>query len=341
MTEYIHGHQSTVGFGTQTAAIGTGVAATKFQTNAEITIAVDKPNQQVTTGNRGIRGRSKSIEDRYKITGQIKGALYPDEYFQGQAWADFMGGNNTVTGSAGVGFTHVLSEPATITSFPSYGKTIEAKMGGTDNTLLFDFIGCFLKMITLEIPEQGEIIMTADYVGKTFATGGTLTSATFTSKNQFVSSMGKLEISTTISSVAEITDWKTIRAILDNGAEMIEGGNSQTPVGRAYPSDGPKDTVEFTMDRKDSLTLPNYFLLKTDVAIRLTITHTQLAGTASGFYSLIIEWPRCLPKSESPKISGPGLQRATYTYEPYYHVDLGYTHKAYLVNSESGTYTVN
>jgi hypothetical protein len=337
MAERALGWQGYMGRGTQ-IEIDTGVAADKYQQIYTSLIKKNRPNKAVKSSLRGTRGKTFVVKGRSNTGGACTGPLMPDEIFWGIGWADLLGNNNTVTGSAGAGYTHTYNEHSSPAHYPDYGATIETNKGSSNTSLMFDFIGSFLKVLTLEIPEDGEVTWSAEYTGVDEETGGTASTPSFHCGNPAESYMVDIQLGTTITSTSSFA-WKSGNWSYDNGVSMIWEGNNQAPVARAYPAMA-NCTGSIVADLQESLTQYNYWKYDTDVAIKIIITHVELAGTSSGVYKLTINMPRVQFMGDPPELSGEEILQITYNYEALEHCTLGYTVQVEVVNSESGTYSV-
>lgn len=327
-----------MGRGTQ-SAIGTGVVATDFQQVYTSGVKKNRPDKALKPTIRRTRGKTIVVKGNSSVGGPISGPLIPDEIFQAIGWADLMGGNNAVSGDATTGYTHTFDEPASASDYSTAGVTIEANKGSSGTELMFDYIGSFLKSLELTFPESGEVTWAAEYVGKDEESGGANSSPSYSTVNPFETCMVDIQIGTTISSTTSTTfksgNWK-----YDNGVAMNYAGNSCTPVAATY---APIPIVNGTInkDLEEDLTEYNYWINDTDIAMKIVITHTELAGSSSGEYSLTINMPRVQVMGDSPELgSAEEIPQLILNYEALQHESLGYTCQVVIVNSESGTYSI-
>jgi len=332
------GWQGYMGRGTQGAAVETAVVATEFQQLYSAGMKTERPDKAIKPTIRGARKKTNVVKGNKSTAGGYTGPLIPDEIMAAIGWADLLGNNNTVSGSAGVGFTHVLLEPTTSAHYPTYGTTLETNKGSSNTSLMFDFIGSFLKALTVSVPESGEATWSSEYVGVSEVTGGTASSTSYSTVNSFETCMIDIQIGATISSTTAV-EYKSAEFKYDNGVSMLFRGNSCTPVGRAY-APIPMVTTTINADLTESLTEYNYWINDTNFAIKIIMIHTTLAGTASGVHSLTIELPRNQMMGDPPELgSAEEIPQITYNCEALTHETLGYMAKVTIVNSDSGAYT--
>ena len=340
MAEFARGALSYVGVGIQGAAIGTGVAATKFQTITGCNIKVDKPNRGWVPAFRKNLGYQVTRKGKSSTTGSITGIMMPGtEYSNSLMWALVFGNNNTVSGSATIGYTHVFNEPAAAANYPVYGATFEGLKGSYDNTLLWDFIGCFVKTLNIDIPEDGVITFTNDIIGVKEETGGVISVPTYTSLLPYESSMAQVQIGTTLAGVADM-EYVSAKLTIDTGVEMKMEGKTSVPTARTFATNGMKVSGEINLNLKADLTYYNYFKNDTEVAFKIIITHTTLAGASSGYHTIQLEIPRAIIMGDAPEVSDEGVIPYTLKFEAGRHISDGYTIKATIINDEAGTYTV-
>lgn len=340
MAELVQGYNTYVGMGIQSGSIGTQATPTVFQKSKGIKLNERHASQARIASNTGKRGYYASIKGRTTVDGSIPIDAYPDEWIDGLLFAMMLGSNNSVSGSAGIGYTHTFEEPVDCTDFPVYGSTISAYKGGCSlsTAMRFDYVGCFLKTLTIDIPEDGIVTVEPTFVASECIHGGTLPTATFSSKTPYETWMAKLEIGATISTLTPLA-FTNFNFSADTGAEMRFSGGSAVAKVRTF-NGFPDYKITFTADMADNLTLYDYWVNKTEVALRMTLTHTDLAGTSSGAYSIQIDLPRGIFTGQPFDIDGQALQKENMTFESMMHETLGYGIKVITVNSHSGTYAV-
>lgn len=339
MAQYNQAWESYVGSGTQGAALGTKVAATKFQTFTSEGLKENRAGRKTEKGLRRLQSNALALQGSRDVSGPIAGPLMPDEAMMGLWLACIFGNNNTVTGDAVAGYTHVFNLPALATeaNYSQYGQTIEVCRGSKDNTCLFQYVGCFAKSLTISIKKEGAITYSIEWVGRSEETAGTIGSPTYTPKRPFEGWMADLKIATIIGSVASV-EFTECTIKIDLGTKMIENRNGKYPVGRVF---GMYDaSIEFSYFLKENLTVYNYITADTEIAAKMIITHNQLAGSSSGFHTLTFYFPRTIVDGDTPNISGDSEVPHKVTLNALYDPVAGYFCKVDSINSESGTYSV-
>ena len=341
MAELAQGYRGYAGFATQTADLVTGVAPAKFQTITKFGLKEERQNRDRIAGIRKNQGYNLATKGRISASGDISGPLIPDEAFQGYLLAQFMGNNNAVSGSGTVGYTHVFSQPTitTTANYPAYGSTINSNKGGTDTTLVSDFLGMFCNKLQYSFPEQGaQCDVTAGFVGTKETTGGTLASPTYSAIPPFESWMLTLSIGADLSSMSAVEIFDA-NVNLSNGAKMLPSTTSRYPAVRGF---GLFDhTLDFSMFLRADLTVFNYWKNETEMAVKLVATHTTLAGGSSGYYTLQFEFPRVIFIGDVPNIEGAEEIKHKVSMKALQGTgSYAYSCKITSINSESGTYAV-
>jgi hypothetical protein len=340
MAQYNQAWKSYIGSGTQGAALGTKVAATKFQTFTSESLKTDRAGRKVEPGLKRLQAPSLAVQGSEQVSGSITGPLMPNEAMVGLWLAALFGNNNTVTGGATTGYTHVFNMPALATeaNYPQYGQTIELCRASIDNTCLWQYIGMFAKSLTLNIKKDSVITYAIDWVGRSEETAGTLGTPTYGANlRPFEGSMADLKIATLIGSAASV-EFTECNIKIDIGAKMIGNNNGKYPVGRVF--EPPVVTLDFTYFLKESLTIYNYLSGNTEIAAKLILTHSQLAGSSSGVHSLEFWMPRLIVTGDTPNISSGAEVPHKVSLTALYDSTESYYIKATSVNGESGTYAV-
>lgn len=341
MTRYVEGWEGLLGVGIQTVSLSTAVNSSKYITiKPPLDLKLREPGRSVIEdGIQKTPGSKITSRGRRSITGNIPFYFMPGE--GGDLFlAHVFGNRNTVAGSAGVGYTHTMTMVLTAGDNPDYGMTIERFIGGDGTTLMADFVGMFINKLDIDIPEEGPVVLTADMLGRSVTTGGTVPTPTYGNTHVFEAWMKDLKIGATLGAVASV-NVKSCKVSIDKKAKLVTDnlGSSQYPIGVTWGK--PVVTIEFTQTLQDSLTLYNYWLGETQNAITVTLTHDQLAGSASGVYSLTLRFPKVEWLGEPPDLSGPQDIDVTYRVQAMLETTTyNYYAQAVLVNAITGAYTV-
>jgi len=339
MADFAQVYRSYVGVGVQGAALTTSVAATAFQSIDACSVRENSPGRKLIKGIRKNQDMNLALRGSRDVSGSISGPLVPDEMFDGILWALLLGNNNAASGSSGAGYTHTFSQarPATVADYPAYGATLEALIGGTDTTLMRDFVGSFVKSVTISGQKDGEVKVSVEIMGVKEVTGGTVSTPTYSTKLPFEAYMADIKLGSVIGSVSSV-ECKSFTIKIDNGLKMVPGLNGRYAIGRTY---GPITTsFEFEMDLREDLTVYNYWKNDTTMAAQLVLTHDQLAGSSSGVYSLKIDFPTVIFDGDVPNIEGEAEIPHKVSMKPFYDSVTGKTLSVVVVNSQSGTYSV-
>lgn len=340
MAQYNQAWKSYIGSGTQGAALGTKVAATKFQTFTSENLKTDRGGRKTEKGLKRLQAPSIALQGSEQVSGNVSGILMPNEAMVGLWLAAIFGNNNTVAGDAASGYTHTFNMPtlATEANYPQYGQTIELCRGSIDNTCLYQYVGCFAKSITINVKKDSPITFSIDWVGRSEEVAGTLGTPTYGANlRPFEGWMADLKIATLIGSVASV-EFMECNIKIDIGAKMIGNNNGKYPVGRVF--EPPVVTVDFTYNMKESLTIYNYLTQNTEIAAKLIVTHNQLAGSSSGFHTLEFYFPRTIVTGDTPSVSGDAEVPHKVLLTALYDSTESYYVKATSKNGESGTYAV-
>lgn len=337
MAEYAQASRGYVGFGTQASAQGTGVAATRFQTVTDVSLKENRPGASIYKGIRRQQDMNLALRGGIDLSGSIKGYLIPDEAFGGIVFAHLLGNNNTVSGSGPYTHTFSQSRVGTAADMPSYGSTIEVLLGSTDNTLLRDMVGCFLKKLTLSSDSQdAAVLVDTEWVGTKQVDGDTNSSPTYSTKSPFEGWMASIELGSAIGSTAAV-EAKKFNFSVDNGVSVTKTLNGRYPIGRVYGDLAA--TLSFEQDLKESLTIYNYFKNETEIAAKLILTHDAIAGGSTP-YSLTVNLPRLRMLGDPPSLSGSAEIPFTINLQALYDSVTSKTLDIVVVNSQSGTYAV-
>jgi len=343
MPNVAQGFNSYVGVGVQTAALTTPVSPTAF---LQVTSESLKENKKGYSAIKTLKfSREAGVVQKgpKDVSGSLTYPLIPDEAGAGMFFAMLLGNNNTVSLSDTTAYTHVFNQlRETVTADkPAYGATINILRGSVDNTLLMQYMGCFLSKLAINVKGDGGIIdATADFVGtKESQTASTLDTPTFSSKSPFEGWQAALSYGPDLATLAQISQYQDLTLSINNNLKMLATNNSQYPFGVNY---GPLEAMlDFSMYLMDDLTLYNYFKNQTELAVRLKITSNQLAGAATAYHSIQIDMPRCIMLGDVPNVSSHeaiphkiSLQalKGTGSYP--------YTTKITVVNTQSGVYAV-
>lgn len=299
-----------------------------------------KPQKQVLT-DRIRKNVAPTMVQIGKIhtEGTLTFDMMPDEAL-GINLAMIAGSNNTVSGTASVGYTHTMNFWSQTSDAVSVGVTIQKLLGGYSNVLLGDFIGTFANSFELTIPEDGVITYAMNYMGvKSVFGGSSIGAPSYSTQSPFEGLMAKLSVGSVIGSVSAIK-FKTAKLTINNNLQMITDHNASNQYPSDFLSSGRQVTFSFEVTEEDNLTLYNYFLNDTTNALKLEITHSALAGSASGVHSLTINLPKVTWLGEEPTIKSTEAITSSYNVTALYDPVTGYDVQAILVNSQSGTYSV-
>jgi hypothetical protein len=353
--DYLQPQKSYAGFGVQTV-FGTSVAATKFQTINSIGLKEMNPGRETLQAGfrKGIVAPVIGVSGRKMTEGPLPGFMIPDEAYQTFIWAAALGNNNTVSGDATNGYTHVLNEPTQASHFPGYisgspgsaGMTIEALKAGESTAVMHDFISQFLQSIELNVSEGGPVLVTPQFTGRSEAIGGSIGSPSYTDLasasvfQDFHADLKIIDNATGIASVASI-EFETATFSLNNNVEIVQAKNSggQYPVGRKYPAPWVYN-LSWVFSMKEDYTQYNYIQSDTLLAAELILTHTALAGSSSGAYSWKVQLPRLRVLGDPHDIPETGNVPLTVNCQAEYDATAGYACKITTVDSVSGTIAV-
>ena len=339
-TDYALGWKSYFGIVPQ-AAFGTPLAATKFQTINSTTLKRNKPQQGIVNGIRKMRQSAISYQiGQENVSGNVNAPLMPDEAFQGQIWASLLGLNNTVSGTAGTGYTHTFLEGTQQSHFQKTGYTVELLKGGEDVTLLHDYETCFVKSITITGAKDGIITMDVEFIGETATLGGTLATPTYPAgdlKFPFQGYMATLKLGATVGAAAAIPQVQNWSLKIDNGAKLMYGTGSRFPIGVAY--ERLTYDLSFTMDLLEASAIENYFNTPALVGGVIDIQHTVLAGSSTGVYGLTFNLYEMIATAGEPDITGDAALQHTMNFSGMYSSVSSKTLDIVALNSESGTYS--
>jgi hypothetical protein len=271
-------------------------------------------------------------------TGTFTYDLIPDEA-EGINLAMTLGGDNSVTGSATTGYTHTFNAWSACLYYPQSGITVQKFLGGCGSTMLVDNISCFVNTYTLTIPEDGAVTYAIGYMGKTNEYGGAKATPTYSTKNVFEGWMAHVEIGSVIGSTTAIKI-REASLTINNNLQMVTDHNASNQYPSGFFPNSRSVEMSVTLTQEDSLTMFNYFKDDTENAVKLVLTHPQLAGTSSGVYSLTFNMPKVTWLGEEPKLDSADVLTGNYNLQALWDETTGYDIQAILVNSESGTYTV-
>lgn len=336
---YIQGKQAYHGAGVQGAAIGTGVVASEFaRCYFENLPAKVRPELAPLDVAEKLEGHSTYLKGRSHIDGPVKGPLYPDELYHSSAWAMAIDGSNSVSGSAGVGFTHTLAETSDQDDKPAYGATLENFIGGNTNALLKDHVGCFLNSFAISGSQGGPVEYEAAWLGKSESLAGTLSTPSFTNCNPFEFAMLGLYYGASLGATLTSVDTPTRFRWSRNNNITLHYGASVTPIAASWGT--PEIMLEFDFTLKNNATIYNIWNNDTEYAWVVILTHTELAGTSSGYYSIRVNMPRMRMEGDPPNLSGNAEQTMTVKLRALVEqTNYNYAMRAIIVNSVSGAYT--
>ena len=340
MTELAQGYRGLFGYGKQTS-LSTSVAATAFQTvYPSVSLQENRPNRSRYVGIRRDQNYQHATKGGIGVSGSIPGPLIPDEAFHGIILAALLGNNNSVSGSSTTGYTHVFSQPdpATTANYPAAGGTIELNPGSSGATLHRDFLGCFLNRYQISGKENGPVDVVTDWIGRSQTDGDTVANPTYSNVPAFEPYMATLSIGTSLASMStvEITEFNIA---ISNGVKMLGSHATRYPIDRAF---GYIDaTLDFGMYFREDLTVYNYFKNETEMAVKLVLTHTTLAGSSSGYHTLQFEFPRVIFIGDPPNLNNTDEIKHSVKMQALKGTgsDL-FTVKITAINSQSGTYAV-
>lgn len=263
---------------------------------------------------------------------------YPDEAI-GINLAMLLGSSNTATGNATSGYIHTLNGWSGCTDYPTSGITVQKRVGGCDNTMQVDNIGTFVNSFTYTIPEEGICTYAVPYMGVSSVFGGTSADPTYSTKTPFEGYMSKLEIGATVGALAAV-DMRSCNFTINNNLQMVTDHNVSNQYPSGYLPNTRTSQISFEITQDNSLTFYNYFLNDTENAIRITLTHPQLAGSGTGVYSRVFTFSRVTWLGDEPTLDSADVLTGTYTMEALWDETLSYDVLATVTNSQSGTYSV-
>jgi hypothetical protein len=299
-----------------------------------------KPQKQILT-DRIRNSNSPTIvqKGRMHVEGTLNFDCIPDEAL-GICLAMVAGSNNTVSGNVSTGYTHTYNFWSACSEMVSVGVTFQKLVGGCTSAILADYIGCFANTFEMTIPEDGIITYSVNSMGvkNTFA-GSSLSSPSYSNKNPFEGWMAKLSVGTVIGSVSAISI-KSAKITIANNLQMITDHNASNQYPTTFLPSTRTVNLEFEISQEDNLTFYNYFVNDTENAVQLEITHPQLAGSASGVYSIIFKLPKVTWLGDEPTINSADVIAGSYKLQALKDSITGYDIQAVIVNSQSGTYSV-
>lgn len=337
---YAQPWSGSVGFGKQASALATLAAATQWQAITSESMKMPHAGRKFEKAIRRGQDPTLAMKGILSTSGNISGPLIPDDFFQGRLWACLLGNQNSVSTVDTSAYLHTFLEPrvGTPADWPAYGETIEINRGSYDNTLLFQFIGSFVKSVTITVPKDGAVTVDTEWVGCKQATAGTYATPTFSSKNPFEGWMADLKVGANYAGLASI-DFETVKIKISNGVSMRQGLNGRYPNGRSF-GEHLESEIEFTYSLQESLTQFAKIFADTENALSLTLTSDQLAGAASAYYSLQFIFPRVIFPGDEPGLSVGETIPHTMKAVAGYGSDgsASYMVKVLSQNTQSGTY---
>jgi len=201
---------------------------------------------------------------------------------------------------------------------------------------LKDFAGCFLSKLTLNMPADDIVTWAMDLVGVSMATAGVISAPTYTTENPYEGFHVDLQLGSAIGSTAT-TEAKDIVWSMDNQIKMLPKLNSQAPVGRVLGN----RIVEcsFTSNLKD-FTLQNLYKNNTTQAAKIIITHTALAGSSSGFFTITINMPNIVFLGDEANLNNSQEIDQPIRFQAIHDATAGYQIQITAKNSETGVYDI-
>jgi len=342
---FVQGWQGYIGIGSQLADLSTKVAPTVFQDPSEPDVSLHevKPNKGLVPAVRGgVTPTNASVKRGFKsVEGGFSGPLYPDDLFDGIIFAMLMGNNQTTSGDATNGFTHQFDEPAAESDHAQFGSTIQVLVGGDDNTKLREFLGCFLNKLTITVPEDDVITAAGEFVGRSEDLQGVKASPSFTPVSPFESWMAKLEIGADLGSLSPVQFTDLTFEFTKNVSMISQKLNcTRFPVGRVL-SGPPEVLLNFNVKSEDNITLQNIFKNDEIKAVRLTLKHDVLAGSAGGSeFDIIIDLPRVTSLTTPDNLNNIGELDLPVSLSAFDDGTIGFTSRITVKNSVAGAYAV-
>jgi len=342
MTEFLRGNKGFVLAAEQTTSISTAATPDTAWAVESVDLKETRPDMELVADDcRASDDFYTIVEGKYLVgPGNIVGKFYPDEYPHTLGVAELLGNTNTVTGSAGVGYTHVHNVPVTNGDFPLYGATYDKNMGGTGNTMNFRETGCYTQFTEYDIPENGPVKVTVGLTGRNETRGDAKQTPTYGGVRPFEGHMMDLKLSITTLGVAASVKVRSAKIRIENGVELVpdHSGSSRYMQGRILGKR--KCEIEFTYSQEDSLTIHDYIKNNTSLAVKLELTHDVKAGTSSGYHAFRVWAPNMRMLSAPPELDSSGPLLTTMKMIALYDADEAYPFRIYAVNSKSGTFTV-
>lgn len=341
----LQGWEHYVGFGNQ-SALGTKVDPTKFQhVDYAVSLKENQPQRTVVPG--AIKGRFyvTALKGKFDVAGSVSMILRPDDYAGGRIWANLLP-SNSVSGDAADAYTHTFSLGA-FSDLPVYGETIQMFRGGSANTTISNFVGCFLKKLTMNVPEDGHVAIDTEWIGQKEVQGSggdAIASPTYSDEPPFESYMLKVEIGATLAALSEVCV-KDLTFEYDTMAKLLfQNCSSAGRYANGVSYGVPEVLVSFNkILESDYTTIYNYFKDNTENAVQITLTHSSLAGSNAGSeYEIVIKLPRVIWKGETPELSAPEDNTLSMNLQAIQEQSsYNYTCQIEVKNSESGTYTAS
>ena len=336
----VQGWLGQVGFGDQ-SVFGTKVVPSKWQTcdfgvMPKLNIPNRAPQKAVRKGRKMVRSNRG-----LKSSGcSVPMILTPGEYGFGRFWANIFP-SNTVSGDAADAYTHTFDETDTLATLPEVGETIETNLGSASNNPNFTADTMFVQTATLVVPEDGNIMLNTEWIGRNLITGETTQTASYGTNPPFEGWMGDVQIGANLGAVASVPvkDW-TLSITTAVKLYHQKGSQSRFVVGVSYGY--PEYKLTFNKVVEDAFTtIWNYFSAETENAVALNIKHDTLAGSNSGSeFEWTLNLPRVVWQGDTPGIESEedlNLPMSLIAMEE--QSSYNYTGQLVIKNDESGTYT--
>ena len=344
----VQGWQGYIGFGTQTVDLKTSANPTHFQEiQPDEGLQETESDKAVISG--GIRGSQDLVSTRRgkrSVEGSSgSGNLYPDDFYQSKIWACLLGNNQTVAGSSIVGYTHEFLEPVNESETPQFGQTIEV-LRGSEATLsvanqnLWKYLGCFISGLSLTMPENDLTSISPEWLGiKELYNETPNVAPTFSALSPFESWQTKIKIGATLGSATDI-NYVDATFTADPKLKLTVDGGSRYPACRVFGK--PEYAISLNQLSTDMLSSGLYGDWKNEnqLSMIIELTHDQLAGSGSGFYSVKIELPRVSIIGDTPNLSAIEDFPHAINFIALTDLVLGYKIKVTTVDSIDGVYAV-
>lgn len=337
-TQILQAYDGWFGIGLQTD-VATAVAPTAFTCFNSFSAGESRPNKAPIPQICGSRNYKQMQVGGVDVTPSLSMNLIPDSII-GELLACLYGTNQSaVTGGATTGYTHIFNEPTSSKPLLEEGVTLANYQGG----LWAVVCGAYLNQMSITIAPNEIVTLQADWIARSVSrsalSGITPSYSAILPYEGWHAKLSIVSSSTPAGTYVEIPITQSITFTFNNKFEKLQGIGSRYLVGRNVGR--PEVTIDLSklLQSGDSTYLAN-FLNNTNSAVKLTLTHDDLAGTSSGAYSLEFLFPNCSWLGDDVGFEGEGSIEQPYKLQALQGEVTSYefASRATLVNSESGLY---